>query len=177
MKLFNWILNRKTVAPNMGLGNCLSKEEAAKLRNLDHKKLMDMDSKERFSVFANVIGEENAKWVNTRFEKEFLIKKQKEGMINWANKTDMKSELRKEIIRKISNLEKALGPKELDEFVEELSELSLGIGVTEEEAKTIVELFKKVEDAKVKMKNGGSVTDYEKARDVYQDYIDKLKKS
>jgi hypothetical protein len=177
MKFFNWILNRKTIAPNIGRGGCLSKKEADKLKKLDHEKLMNMDSKERFSVFANVIGEENAKWVNARFEKEFLLKSQQEGMINWAKKTDMKPEFRKEIVSKISNLEKALSPKEQEEFMDKLAVLSLGIGVTEEESKTIMELFKKVEEAKLKMENGGSVIDYEKACDVYQDYINKLKNS
>ena len=152
----------------------LSNEEADKLKNLDIAEIVLVDSKKRLDIFSKLIGKEKAVWVNARFEKDLVLKNQKEGMLNWANETKMKPEIRKEIIKKISGLEELLSQTEEQEFLTELAELSLGIGFTEEEIKTIMSLSQKVEEAKIKMENGGSKLDYEKACISLQEYKNKL---
>ncbi len=175
MKNLNWILNCKNNTYNVILQSCLTKEEADKLIKLDINKLINIDTKERLIIFSNVIGKEKAQWVNARFEKDIVLKNQKEGMLNWAKKADMKEKYREEIIRKISKLEKALSPKECEDFIEKLSTISLGLSVTEEEAQNIVNLSNKAREAKIKMDNGGSKIDYERAYNAFQDYVNKLK--
>jgi len=97
-------------------------------------------------------------------------------MLNWAKKADIKKEKhREDIIRRISKLEKALNPKEMDYFISELTNISLGLRVTLEEANNIADLSYKANEAKIKMNNGGSKMDYEKAYNAFQDYVNKLK--
>jgi len=96
-------------------------------------------------------------------------------MLNWAkNKTDIKEIYREKLIRKISKLEKALSPKEEEDFIKKLVDIQLG-RVTEEEAQNIVDLSNKAREAKIKMDNGGSKIDYERAYNAFQDYVNKLK--
>lgn len=176
MKILNWILNRKTNTYSAVLQSCLTKEEADKLIKLDINKLIDIDTKERIILFSKYIGKEKAEWFNTLFEKDYLLKNQKEGMLNWAKKADIKKEKhREDIIMRISKLEKALNPKEMDYFISELTNISLGLRVTLEEANNIADLSYKTNEAKVKMGNGGSKMDYERAYNAFQDYVNKLK--
>jgi hypothetical protein len=53
----------------------------------------------------------------------------------------------------------------------------LDINIPNEEEKNIMDLYKKVQEAKVKMESGGSRMDYERACDVYEKYTEELKKS
>jgi succinate dehydrogenase flavin-adding protein (antitoxin of CptAB toxin-antitoxin module) len=176
MKILNWILNRKTNTCSAVLQSCLTKEEADKLIKLDINKLKDIDTKERIILLSKYLGKERAEWFNTLYEKDYLLKIQKEGLLNWAKqKTDIKEKYREEIIRKISKLEKALSPKEMDYFISELADIGLGVGVTLEEANNIADLAKKAQEAKIKMNNGESKEDYERAYNAFQDYVNKLK--
>jgi len=175
MKILNWILNRKTNTYSAVLQSCLTKEEADKLIKLDINKLKEIDTKERIILFSKYIGKERAEWFNTLYEKDYLLKIQKEGLLNWAKqKTDIKEKYREKIIRKISKLEKALSPKEMDYFISELTDIALG-KVTLEEANNIADLAKKAQEAKIKTDNGGSKEDYERAYNAFQDYVNKLK--
>ena len=175
MKILNWILNRKTNIYSAVLQSCLTKEEADKLIKLDINKLKDIDTKERIILFSKYIGKERAEWFNTLYEKDYLLKIQKEGMLNWAKqKTDIKEKNREKIIREISKLEKALSPKEMDYFISKLTDTALG-KVTLEEANNIADLAHKADEAKIKMDNGGSKEDYERAYNAFHDYVNKLK--
>lgn len=176
MKILNWVRNRKTNTYNAVLQSCLTKEEADKLIKLDSNKLMQIDTKERIIIFSKYLSKGKAEWVNTLFEKDYLLKIQKEGMLSWAKKADIKKEKhREDIIRRISKLEKALSPKEMDSFISELTDISLGLRVTLEEENNIVDLSNKAREAKNKMDNGGSKEDYERAYNAFQDYVNKLK--
>lgn len=177
MKIFNWTKNLKTTYFTIGNSFYLSKEEADKLKKLDIQKMVLMESQDRLGIFSKIIGKEKADWLNTRFERDLILKNQKEGMLKWAKETEMKEKFRQEIIRKISKLEKALSPKEEEAFLEELSRLALGLELTEEEVRTIFDLSQRVEEAKKKMENGGSNIDYEKACSNLQEYTDELKRS
>ena len=156
---------------------CLTKEEAAKLKHLNIERIMLLTAEERIDLFSSLIGSK-ANWFNSRFEKDFILKPQKAGLLEWANKKEMKDKFRKEIIRRISELEKALNPEEEKNFMGELTKLALGVGVTREEEQTIFDLSKKADEARLRMLNGsGSREDYEKACKVFEAYVEELKNS
>jgi hypothetical protein len=174
---FNWNIKDKSKPFGFFMEECLSKDEADKIKKLDLEKILLMDSEERLSIFSGLLGKEKADWFNARFEKDLVLKNQKAGMMNWINNDkEIKPKWRKEIIRKISELEKPLYKEKLDNFMEELADLKLGVGITLEEAQMITDLCKKANDAKVKMDNGGSKTDYEIAHKNLEDYVEMLKK-
>ena len=175
MKIFNWAKNSKTTYFTIGNNFYLSKEQADKLKKIDIKEISLMESQDRLGIFSKIIGEEKAGWLNAHFERDLILKNQKEGMLKWAKETEMKEKFRQEIIRKISKLEKALSLKEEEAFLEELSRLTLGLELTEEEVRTIFDLSQKVEEAKKKLENGGSKIDYYKACNNLQQYVDVLK--
>ena len=172
---FNW--NKKDKSKPMGffLEECLSKDEAVKIKQLNIEEILLLDRKDRVAIFSNLIGEEKANWLNSRFEKEFVLKNQKAGMLAAANSMDMKEKNRVEIIRKISLLENALTTAEQDEFIKDLTDLALGIKITEEEEKMIYTLCEKVNAARTRMEQGGSKEDYEKTQATLDSYVEKLK--
>lgn len=173
----NW--NKEDTNKPVGIffEECLSKDEAKTLKeSLNFEKLIDANRADRIIIFSGLIGEEKAKWVNSRFETEILLKHQKNGLENWIEtKPDVKPKWRKEIKMKISELDSFLDTEELNAFLTELAELSLGIGVTREEAMIITNLCKDVDQAKLSMENGGSVAAYEQAREKIEKYIELLK--
>ena len=173
---FNWNRKNKSNPFARAVEDCLSKEEADKLKFLDIEKILLLSTEERLRIFSSLIGSK-AEWFNSRFEKDYVLNNQKAGMLNWANKTKMEEKFRQEIVRKISNLEKMLNPAEEESFINELANLALGIGVTQEEEKTLIELSHKADEARLKMENGGSKEDYEKAHNLLQAYVNKLKNS
>lgn len=175
---FNWFGKDKSKPFGFSFEECLTKEEADKMKGLDFENLLDVDRKERLSIITNTIGEDKAEWLNSRIEKSLILKNQQEGLMDWVNNNkEISPKWRQEIIRRIAALEGALDKKEFDDFIEEMVELSLGVGVTEEEAQTIKELYKKAENAKLEMENGGDKTAYEIALKNLEDYSEKLKNS
>jgi hypothetical protein len=154
----------------------LSETEKEKLKLLGHKLLIEVDKGERLRIFKKIIGKEKADWFNDYFEKNFHLKYQKEGMLKWANEAEMKPKWKNEVIRKITSLKTALTKQEEESFYEELAKLSLGLGITEEEIKTITQLSQSIEDAKEKIKYGGSSDELEQARKNMKDYVDSIVK-
>lgn len=153
---------------------CLSKTEVDKLKSVNFEKIKNKDFKERLNVFTEILGEERGGLFNIYADKQLFLKKQQEGLLKWVNKTKIKPKWRKEIIRRISKMEKSLNDKDLDSFMEELASLKLGLGVTEEEAITIMKLSQRIEEARVKMDKGGSRTDYENATSSLEEYKNKI---
>jgi hypothetical protein len=172
---FNWNWKDKSRPLGFFLEECLSKEDAIKIKQLNIEKILLLDRRERVVIFSNLIGEEKATWLNSHFEKEFVLKNQKAGMLAWANSMDMKEKNRVEIIRKISLLENALTTAEQDEFIKDLADLALGIKITEEEEKMINTLCEKANAAQTRMEHGGSREEYEKAQALLDSYVEKLK--
>lgn len=167
----------KSVPKNF-FSECLSKDEAKKVKVLDYKTLLDVDSRERIDILSKAIGEEKAKWLNSKIEKDFILKNQKEGLLNHFNKkNDIKDKFKEDIVVRINNLEKPLYNKELDDFIKELASLSLGIGITLEESMKINELYKKLDEAKSEYCNGGSKINHETAQKSLDDYVEELKNS
>lgn len=115
---------------------------------IDPKKLSDMTSDERRDFLAKYVGPENAKNVNTQFEGKLLLKNQKAGMISWAKSVaGLNEKAKNDIIAKVDKLEKALTPEEQDKFLGDIVEKRLGVQVTPDEAKTIVDITSKMKEA------------------------------
>lgn len=109
--------------------------------------------------------------LNMADDDKIMLVEQQNRLAEWATRTEMDPEWRKEIINRISKMEKALSGQELDNFTKELAELKLGIGITENEARIVVELSQKIQKAKEKMDAGGNRMDYDKARADMEKYI------
>ena len=174
---FNWFRKDKS-KPFIFLEECLSESEANKVKVLNFEQLISAEREERLRILSEVIDKDKAVWLNSRIEKDFILKKQKEGLMTWVNgQKDIRDKYRKEIIRKISELENPLSEKEMDVFIEDLAGLAIGAGVTLEEAQVITDLCKKCDEAKLAMENGGSKAEYEIARKNLDDYMEIAKNS
>jgi hypothetical protein len=129
-----------------------------------------MSSDERHAFLGEIVGKENAQGVNALFESKLLLKNQQQGMITWAKKVaGLSPTIKRDLIAKIEKLERVLSPAEGEQFLKDLASTKLGIGVTEAEAKTIMELSKKVTDLK---EAGGKP--YGNAYLDLQDYVDSI---
>lgn len=167
---------------------CLTKQavqrfkEALRNREIDPAKLQQMTSEERRAALTPFVGEENAVQVNSLFESKLLLKNQKAGMISWAKKVaGITPEVKRDLLSKINSLDKALSAKELDTFLGDLVQTRLGLGVTEEEAKTIFELSRKVNDLKSKASKDGVFSsekerlDYGMSQVLLEKYVNDIK--
>jgi hypothetical protein len=114
--------------------------------------LMGMTSAERHSFFSGVIGEENAGEVNALFESKMLLKDQKRGLVTWAKQVAGITEpARRDLLAKISKLDRVLQPADEREFLADLAEKKLGVSVSADEAKEIFALSQAAETAKTAM--------------------------
>jgi len=137
---------------------CLPKHLAtdfkSKLKNgeITPEKLMAMTSAERRTFFAEFMGEVNAKETNAAFESKLILKNQQQGIINWAKSVaGIKPEVKRDLISRVEKMTEVLQPAQMDSFLADLAEKKLGIGVTAEEAKTIAELSKNIQDTRATM--------------------------
>jgi hypothetical protein len=138
----------------------------------DISKLTDMTSAERRDFFSKVVGEENATQLNTQFESKLILKDQQRGLINWVKKTTgMTPEAKRSLIDKVNKMEKVLQPEDKQMFLEDLAAHKLGFGVTIEESGRIVDMAKKVEDAK----SSKDRMDYGRAVYDFNEYVNQLK--
>lgn len=155
---------------------CLPKENVEKFVKalkegvIDPAKLSEMDSATRHKFLADIVGETDAKEVNSLFESKLLLKNQQTGMINWAKKvTGITETVRRDLVSRIEKLDKVLNPTEQKAFLNDLASTKLGADVTFEEAKKITELSKKIQETpKNTREQGLAMLDL-------QDYIDSLK--
>lgn len=115
---------------------------------IDPYKLNKLSSDERRSIFEDVVGKEGAKQVNSEFEKSILLKNQKFAYTNWAKSVaGLKPAVRSDLVAKIGKLDHALNPDEEHGFLKDLASTKLGTNVTEDEARNIVALSKKAQEA------------------------------
>lgn len=110
------------------------------------EKLAKMTSEERHKLFSDIVGEGNAKFVNSTFEAKTLLKDQQAGYLRWAKKlTNVTPEVRRTLESKIAKLDHILAPSEEKQFLKDLASTKLGINVTSKEASRIAELSRAVQ--------------------------------
>ena len=132
--------------------------DALRKGEIDPEKLAAMSSAERRAEFAKILGEDNAREVNSQFEAKLLLKDQRTGLANWARKIGGLTEpARRDIIAQINRLDRVLSPDEEHSFLEDLAAKKLGVTVTADEAKTILTLAQKAEQLRAAIvARGGS---------------------
>lgn len=139
-------------------------------------------SEERRNFFKEIVGEENAKQVNALIERKMLLKNQEQGIINaFKSLTGIKPEAKKGILERVKKNTEILQPKELDIFLDDLSEKILGIDVTDEEASHLVDLSNDIQE-KESIRNADKTFNSIEDRRAYgyaivdfNDYVDELK--
>lgn len=134
---------------------CIPKIQAAKfikyLREgkITPDKLVAMSSEERRNLFSEIVGKDDAKEMNAALESKLILKDQKRGMVTWLKGvTGLTEPARKDIASKIEKLGEVLTPENERAFLEDLASKRLGADVSIDEAKHVVDLTKKIRDAK-----------------------------
>lgn len=173
---WKWQKENKSNPFSLTIDECFNKNEADKIKRLNFEELLSLSTDDRIRIFLPLIGSK-AEWFNSRLENDFILKTQKEGLLNWAKKAEMSEKARNEIIRRISKIEKMITPEEENILLEQFADLKLGISLTEDEENTIWELSRKVDEEKLKMESDGSVELYEAAKHALDAYIEMLKHS
>lgn len=157
---------------------CLPKRKAdavtraLKSEDISIDSLYKMDSTGRQTIFKQYVGEDLAPTLNAKFE-QAMLSKQKDSMANWVKQvTKPKSPARRDMLKRVEGLEKALegdGAKELAakraemregeevleeaerkslDFLSDLAEMKLGINVTEQEASLLLKMSKTLRAAR-----------------------------
>lgn len=161
---------------------------------LDPEKLSNMTSAERRTALAEHVGEEAAKKVNAEFESKLLLKNQNQGIATWIKNTaGLKPEVRRDLLSRVSKLDKVLNPADKEQFLSDLAAHKLGADVTPEEAQHIAELSRNVSElegktsyADAKIRNVNDLAKYDftpteedaaygKAVSDFRDYFGDLK--
>lgn len=139
---------------------CLIKEKAqAFLNKIKEGKIVpaeleQMTSKQRVDFFSDFLGVEDAKAVNIRLERKLLNKNKESALVSWAEEVSgknmkQKQDLIKKIEKNTAERNKRLfSPEEDEAFLQELVDTRLGIGVSEEESRTLFTLSKKFKEQK-----------------------------
>lgn len=140
----------------MPAGICLPPSIHAKLSSaieadkLAPDKLSRMTSDERHSAIADIVGDGNAKFINSQFESKMLLKNQKAGYARWAaSMSNVKPAVRATLESKIAKLDHVLDPAEEKDFLKDLASTKLGVNVSSKEAKEIANLSKSLTEATI----------------------------
>lgn len=169
---------------------CLTRDQADKfikgLRagEIDPFKMADMTSEGRHSYLSKFVGSDNATHVNSLFESKLLLKNQQTGMVNWAKKiAGITAPAKRDLISKIQKMGKVLSPEEGEQFLKDLAETKLGVGVNEAEAKNLFDLTQTIKETKAKANAEGIFPTkddklaYGMAQVNFEKYMNKLKLS
>lgn len=159
---------------------------------LDLSNLSDrsIESSDRRAAFAKIVGEENAKELNSLFESKLILKNQKAGLErfiasagNLVKDADgnliPKTPTDRNLIAKISKLDTLLTPGEEEKFLVDATATKLGTEVTAEEAKNITKMSQKAAEAQNILKqdplNTNKQIAYGRSYIDMIDYVDSLK--
>jgi hypothetical protein len=119
------------------------------------EKMLAMTSEQRRAFLGDIVGKENAQWVNTLFESKLILKNQQRGIITWAKTVGgLKPEAQKDIISRVNKMTDILTPETEDSFLEDLAAHKLGVAVTMEEAANIVSMSKDITTKRQIMEKG-----------------------
>jgi hypothetical protein len=126
---------------------CLNKGLAAKFKKslktgeINPGVLVELNSEERRAFFDKMLGKENGKDVNALFESKLLLKNQVKGMITWAKQVGgLRKPVKRDLISRIEKMDTILSPENENQFLGDLAAKKIGFDVTQDEAKTIMEL-------------------------------------
>lgn len=146
-------------------GICLPKTQREKLskalreRDVSLTKLYEMTSEERNALLSHYVGKTFATRVNAEFEKA-MLSNQKKALANWVGKATSYSEpIRRDLLKRVERLEKALTKDEERGFLKDLVDTKLGMNLTEEEAQQILTMKKTVDELRAKIPQGYANTD------------------
>lgn len=152
------------------------------------ERLQSMSSDERHALFSDVVGEGNAKFVNSQLESKLLLKNQQQGMLTWAKKmTGVTESARRDIISRIGRMDdRLLNPTEERAFLKDLASSKIGADVSSDEAKQIGKLSAQVKESETTMQSAVKTNGFTDAtKDVrlkagadkiaMQNYLDELK--
>jgi hypothetical protein len=110
--------------------------------------MASMTSEKRHQLLAEIVGQGNAKHVNSNFEEKMLLKDQQRGYLTWAKKlTGVTPETKRDLISRITRMDKFLNPTEERAFLKDLAQTRLGVNVSYKEAKQIANLSSKLQEA------------------------------
>lgn len=143
-----------------------------RIAQADIAEVASMSSEKRREFFTDIVGEANAKEVNTLFESKLILKNKKQGLKSWVKTlTNVSEETQRDMAARIEKLDEKgiFDAASEDAFLEDLAEKKLGFGISSQEAQQISDLSKKVQSLEEK---GGR--EYGKAYLDLQDYIAKI---
>lgn len=125
--------------------------KALKDGDLSIPKLYNMTDAERNIIFSRYVGKELGAFLNANFEKA-MLSNQKKAMADWVSKsTSYKDPIRREMLKRVDKVKNLLTPDEEKGFLKDLVEMKLKVGVSEEEAATILARKTAVDEAKAKI--------------------------
>lgn len=165
---------------------CLPTAERNKLRDalksgtVSINDLYGLKSADRRKLLAKYVGEDFAQVVNAKFEAA-MVSSQKTAITNWIKSaTTAKDPIRRDMLKKVERIKEALTTGEQGDFLADLAEMKLGISVTEEEAKTIIELKKVVDELKLEISPDSPIASEERlayglAVDKFKNFVGELK--
>lgn len=165
---------------------CLPRKErdefvaALKSKQLNIADLYKMTSAERNAAFSKVAGEDFGKIINARFERA-MVSKQRTAMMQWVKSTiSAKDPIRRDMLKKVGKIEEVLTSGQQGDFLTDLAEAKLGLGVSEREAETIVRLKKAVDDTRMQVSEDAPLRskermEYGMALERFKKYVGELK--
>lgn len=134
---------------------CLPKTLASELKRrikeweAHPRNLVKMTSEQRRGYFESFLGKENAKNINALFESKLELKNIQQGMKNWVEQSfGLKKQVKRDIISKIEKMDKLLNPEDMKQFRQDLVDRKLWVSLSIDEAKTIWELSKSMQESK-----------------------------
>ena len=151
--------------------------KAIKSRELDLRKISEMDSETRRQVFSDIVGKDSAESVNALFESKLALKNQEAGMINFIRQVGgLQSPVARDMVSRIQKLDHILNPEEQKEFLQDYASKKIGATVTSEQAQKISELAKTAADLKEKNPKMSGVSDeFLKAQSDLKGYVESAK--
>lgn len=165
---------------------CLPKKERDDLLQALKKgepsigELYKMSSPERRAAFEKLVGEDDARLVNAKFEAA-MVSKHKNALERWVKSvTSAKEPIRRDMLKRVERVKDALETGKYGEFLEDLASEKVGINVTQEEAETILRLKENVDKLKAEIpadspKGSQERMAYGLALDRFKNYVGELK--
>ena len=154
--------------------------EALKKGEVTIERLYKMSEAERRAALRKYVGEELSSFVDAKFE-QAMLSNQKAAFANWIKRnTTFQDPIRRDMLKKVENVEKFLEKGAEKEFMEDLAELKLGFKVSEIEAKTILEMKNKIDELRVKVPEDSPIRSAERleygfALDAFKTFIGERK--